>query len=115
MLQGVGGNIAASVGDDGIAIVDDQFAPLAEKIRAALKDITGKDKPVRFVINTHYHGDHTGGNLNFSATSTIIAQDNVRERLAAPAVTAVQFTWITNLWRKPHCPSSPSSTMLLFT
>jgi glyoxylase-like metal-dependent hydrolase (beta-lactamase superfamily II) len=83
MLQGEGGNIAASVGDDGIAIVDDQFAPLAEKIRAALKDITGKDKPVRFVINTHYHGDHTGGNLNFSATSTIIAQDNVRKRLAA--------------------------------
>ncbi len=82
MLQGEGGNIAASVGDDGIAIVDDQFAPLAEKIRAALKDITGKDKPVRFVINTHYHGDHTGGNPNFSATSTIIAQDNVRKRLA---------------------------------
>lgn len=83
MLQGEGGNIAASVGDDGIAIVDDQFAPLAEKIRAALKDITGTDKPVRFVINTHYHGDHTGGNPNFSATSTIIAQDNVRKRLAA--------------------------------
>ena len=83
MLQGQGGNIAASVGDDGIAIVDDQFAPLAEKIRAALKDITGTDKPVRFVINTHYHGDHTGGNPNFSTTSTIIAQDNVRKRLAA--------------------------------
>jgi glyoxylase-like metal-dependent hydrolase (beta-lactamase superfamily II) len=83
MLQGQGGNIAASVGDDGIAIVDDQFAPLAGKIRAALKDITGKDTPVRFVINTHYHGDHTGGNADFSGTSTIIAQDNVRKRLAA--------------------------------
>jgi cyclase len=83
MLQGEGGNIAASVGEDGIAIVDDQFAPLAGKIRAALKDITGTDKPVRFVINTHYHGDHTGGNANFSETSTIIAQDNVRKRLAA--------------------------------
>jgi cyclase len=83
MLQGEGGNIAASVGDDGIAIVDDQFAPLAGKIRAALKDITGKDKPVRFVINTHFHGDHTGGNLEFSESSTIIAQDNVRKRLAA--------------------------------
>jgi cyclase len=82
MLQGQGGNIAASVGDDGIAIVDDQFAPLAEKIRAAVKGITGTDKPVRFVINTHYHGDHTGGNPNFSETSTIIAQDNVRKRLA---------------------------------
>src|SRR6478672_13080673 len=79
-LEGAGGNIAASVGDDGIVIVDDQFAPLAEKIRAALKGIT--DKPVRFVINTHYHGDHTGGNLPFAAQgSTIIAHDNVRKRL----------------------------------
>lgn len=79
MLIGAGGNIGVSVGDDGIVIVDDQFAPLAEKIRAALKGIT--DKPVRFVINTHYHGDHTGGNLEFQKTSPIIAQDNVRKRL----------------------------------
>jgi glyoxylase-like metal-dependent hydrolase (beta-lactamase superfamily II) len=79
MLEGAGGNIAASVGEDGIVIVDDQFAPLADKIRAALKGVT--DKPVRFVINTHYHGDHTGGNEPFSQTSTIIAQDNVRKRL----------------------------------
>jgi len=64
MLEGAGGNIAASVGEDGIVIVDDQFAPLAEKIQAALKGIT--DKPVRFIINTHYHGDHTGGNEPFS-------------------------------------------------
>src|SRR5271169_4983307 len=61
MLEGEGGNIAASVGDDGIVIVDDQYAPLAEKIAAALKSIGVTDKPVRFVINTHYHGDHTGG------------------------------------------------------
>ena len=54
MLEGTGGNIGASVGDDGIVIVDDQYAPLADKIQAALKGIT--DKPVRFVINTHYHG-----------------------------------------------------------
>ena len=79
MLEGAGGNIGVSVGDDGIVIVDDQFAPLAEKIRAALKGIT--DKPVRFVINTHYHGDHTGGNLEFQKNSPIIAQDNVRKRL----------------------------------
>jgi glyoxylase-like metal-dependent hydrolase (beta-lactamase superfamily II) len=79
MLQGAGGNIGVSVGDDGIVIVDDQFAPLAEKIQAALKAIT--DKPVRFVINTHYHGDHTGGNLEFQKNSPIIAQDNVRKRL----------------------------------
>ena len=82
MLQGAGGNIAASVGDDGIVIVDDQYAPLAEKIAAALKGIGVTDKPVRFIINTHYHGDHTGGNLPFAAQgSTIIAQDNVRKRL----------------------------------
>src|ERR1700682_2696475 len=59
MLEGAGGNIAASIGDDGIVIVDDQFAPLADKIQASLKGIT--DKPVRFIINTHYHPDHTGG------------------------------------------------------
>jgi cyclase len=82
MLEGQGGNIAASVGEDGIVIVDDQFAPLAEKIQAALKDLKITDKPVRFVINTHYHGDHTGGNVPFSdAGSTLIAQDNVRKRL----------------------------------
>jgi cyclase len=82
MLQGSGGNIAASVGEDGIVIVDDQYAPLADKIAAALKGIGVTDKPVRFVINTHYHGDHTGGNLPFAtAGSTVIAQDNVRKRL----------------------------------
>jgi glyoxylase-like metal-dependent hydrolase (beta-lactamase superfamily II) len=76
-----GGNIAASVGVDGIVIVDDQYAPLADKIRAALKSIT--DKPVRFVINTHYHGDHTGGNAIFQKDAPILAQDNVRKRLEA--------------------------------
>jgi len=82
MLQGAGGNIAASIGDDGIVIVDDQFAPLADKIQASLKSLGITDKPVRFVINTHYHGDHTGGNAPFSsAGSTVIAQDNVRKRL----------------------------------
>jgi cyclase len=82
MLEGAGGNIAASIGEDGIVIVDDQFAPLADKIQAALKELKITDKPVRFVINTHYHGDHTGGNEPFSNTgSTVIAQDNVRKRL----------------------------------
>ena len=82
MLEGDGGNIAASVGEDGIVIVDDQFAPLADKIQAALKDLKITDKPVRFVINTHYHGDHTGGNAPFAISgSTVIAQDNVRKRL----------------------------------
>jgi cyclase len=82
MLEGSGGNIAASVGDDGIVIVDDQYAPLADKIAAALKNIGATDKPVRFVINTHYHGDHTGGNMPFATKgATVIAQDNVRKRL----------------------------------
>src|SRR5712692_8695768 len=79
MLQGAGGNIGASVGDDGIVVVDDQYAPLAEKIQAALKGIT--DKPVRFIINTHYHHDHTGGNEFFQKQTPIIAHDNVRKRL----------------------------------
>ncbi len=79
MLQGAGGNIGVSVGDDGIVIVDDQFAPLADRIQAALKGIT--DKPVRFVINTHWHFDHTGSNGYFAKQGTIIAQDRVRERL----------------------------------
>lgn len=82
MLEGAGGNIAASVGEDGIVIVDDQFAPLAEKVQAALKDLGVTTKPVRFVINTHYHGDHTGGNEPFNnAGATLIAHQNVRKRL----------------------------------
>src|SRR5437773_10380463 len=81
MLQGEGGNIGASVGDDGIVVVDDQYAPLAEKIQAALKGVT--DKPVRFIINTHFHGDHTGGNAYFQKQAPIIAHDNVRKRLEA--------------------------------
>lgn len=81
MLKGAGGNIAATVGDDGIAIVDDQFAPLAPKIRAALAAFS--TKPVRFVVNTHWHSDHTGGNASFADTATIIASANVRKRLAS--------------------------------
>jgi len=79
MLEGSGGNIGVSVGEDGIVIVDDEFAPLAPKIKAALKNIT--DKPLKFVLNTHFHGDHTGGNAEFSSEATIIAHENVRKRL----------------------------------
>ena len=79
MLEGAGGNIGVSAGPDGILIVDDQYAPLAEKIRAALKGINpGK---LKFVLNTHYHGDHTGGNPTFGPEAPIIAQENVRKRL----------------------------------
>jgi cyclase len=74
-----GGNIGVSVGDDGILIVDDQFAPLADKIAALLKGIT--DKPVKYVLNTHFHADHTNGNEIWGQKAEIIAQDNVRKRL----------------------------------
>ena len=80
MLEGSGGNIGVSVGPDGILIVDDQFAPLADKIRAALKQL-GEGK-LRFILNTHWHGDHTGGNVVFGPEAPIIAHDNVRKRLA---------------------------------
>ena len=79
MLTGAGGNIGVSAGPDGVLIVDDQFAPLAEKIRAALKGInSGK---LKFILNTHFHGDHTGGNKEFGPEAPIIAQTNVRKRL----------------------------------
>lgn len=80
MLQGAGGNIGVSVGPDGILIVDDQFAPLADKIKAALKTL-GEGK-LKFVLNTHWHGDHTGGNVVFGPEAPIIAHDNVRKRLS---------------------------------
>lgn len=80
MLEGSGGNIGVSVGTDGILIVDDQFAPLADKIRAALKKL-GEGK-LRYILNTHFHGDHTGSNRVFGTEATIIAQDNVRKRLS---------------------------------
>lgn len=80
MLEGAGGNIGVSVGPDGILIVDDQFAPLADKIKAALKTL-GEGK-LKFVLNTHYHGDHTGGNVAFGPDAPIIAQTNVRKRLS---------------------------------
>src|ERR1700746_4179973 len=78
MLQGAGGNIGASVGEDGIVVVDDQYAPLAEKIQAALKGVT--DKPLRFIINTHYHTDHTGGDGVFQKQ----APASAHRKLAAP-------------------------------
>ena len=110
MLQGAGGNIGASVGEDGIVIVDDQYAPLADKIQAALKGIT--DKPVRFVINTHYHGDHTGGNVYFQKQAPIIAQDNVRKRLESGGSAGNGGS--IHMDNKPstrvRCPSSRSIT-----
>lgn len=79
MLEGAGGNIGASVGPDGILLVDDQFAPLAEKIRNALKELGAGQ--LKFLINTHFHGDHTGGNVVFGNEAHIISHTNVRKRL----------------------------------
>jgi cyclase len=82
MLQGAGGNIAASLGDDGVLIVDTEYAPLADKIAAALRGIGITDKPVRFVIDTHYHDDHSNGNTAWGARgATILANENLRKRL----------------------------------
>ena len=80
MLEGEGGNIGVSAGTDGVYLIDDQYAPLSEKIMAAVKAIS--DKPINYVVNTHWHVDHTGGNENFGkAGAAIIAHDNVRARM----------------------------------
>jgi glyoxylase-like metal-dependent hydrolase (beta-lactamase superfamily II) len=81
MLIGQGGNIGVSSGPDGVFLIDDQFAPLSAKIRAAVARIS--DVPLRFLLNTHWHGDHTGGNENFAGLgAVIVAHDNVRRRMS---------------------------------
>jgi glyoxylase-like metal-dependent hydrolase (beta-lactamase superfamily II) len=83
-LEGSGGMIGVLAGPDGVFMVDSQFAPLSDKIMAAVKQIS--DKPIRFMVNTHVHGDHTGGDENFGkAGVAIIARDELRHRLAYPA------------------------------
>jgi len=87
-LEGQGGNITVAVGTDGIIMVDGQFAPLSAKIKAAIAAIT--PLPIRYLINTHFHGDHTGGNENFAKDGTIVvAQDNIRTRLAAGTMNGI--------------------------
>ncbi len=81
MLEGAGGNIGVLVGNDGVILVDDQFAPLSDKIKKAVASIS--DKPIRFVINTHFHGDHSDGNKIFGGEGAIIvAHENARKRLS---------------------------------
>ncbi len=84
VLYGSGGNIGVSAGPDGVLIVDDQFAPLADKVRAALKPLSAGR--LRFVLNTHFHFDHTHANPVFGREATIVAHANVRRRLAADTV-----------------------------
>ena len=82
MLTGLGGNIGVSSGPDGVILVDDQYAPLTEKIRAALAGLN--PGPIRFILNTHWHFDHTGGNENFGKGGVVIvAHENVRRRMSA--------------------------------
>jgi cyclase len=99
MLTGAGGNIGVSVGDNGVFLVDDQYAPLTPKIVAAVKAI--RDAPIRFVLNTHWHGDHTGGNENMGvAGALIVAHENVRKRMSVE-----QFLETFN-WRTPPSPQA---------
>src|SRR5205807_5291253 len=87
-LEGQGGNITIAVGTDGIIMVDSQYAPLSDKIKAAIKAIS--PLPVKYLINTHFHGDHTGGNANFAKDGAIVvAHDNIRLRLAAGTVSGL--------------------------
>lgn len=82
MLEGKGGNIGISIGDDGVLMIDSQFAPLTPKILEAIKALS--DKPIKYLANTHHHGDHTGGNENIAKLNTpIIAHDNVYKRIKA--------------------------------
>ena len=90
-IGATGGNIGVSVGEDGVVMVDDQFAPLAPKIRAALKPLS--PKPVRYLINTHWHEDHTGANAEFAETATILAHVNLRKRLMTGSKTPLPAFW----------------------
>ena len=105
MLQGSGGNIGLSVGKDDAFVIDDEFAPLTDKIRAAIATVT--PKPVRFVVNTHWHGDHTGGNENMANGGAIlVAQENVRRRMSSEQV---------NEFFKSKTPASPSAALPVIT
>jgi glyoxylase-like metal-dependent hydrolase (beta-lactamase superfamily II) len=104
MLEGSGGNIGVSVGEDGVLIVDDQFAPLADKIKAALKSL-GEGK-LKFVLNTHWHGDHTGGNAAFGREAPVIAHENVRKRLSTEQKSEVF---------KRTTPASPKEALPVIT
>ncbi|MGK7874796.1 MAG: MBL fold metallo-hydrolase [Xenococcaceae cyanobacterium] len=105
MLVGEGGNIGVCAGADGVFLIDDQFAPLTEKIRAAVNNIS--DQPIRFILNTHWHSDHTGGNENFGkAGVVIVAHDNVRKRMRVD-----QFIEIFGM----NIPASPPAALPVIT
>ena len=93
VLEGAGGNVGVSIGEDGTLIIDDQFAPLAPRIATALGELGGAAP--KLVLNTHYHGDHTGGNAYFGTGGTIIAHVNVRDRLLAGGMAAAGLPVLT--------------------
>ena len=99
MLTSAGGNLAVSAGEDAVFVIDDQYAPLTERITAAIAKIS--PKPVKFILNTHWHGDHTGGNENFGKSgSLIVAHENVRKRMSVE-----QFIEAFNM-RTPPAPKA---------
>ncbi len=103
MLTGAGGNMVASTGADGAFLIDDQYAPLSNKIRAALSKLG--NKPLRFVVNTHWHGDHTGGNENLGkGGAVIVAHDNVRKRMS-----------VGQLLRGNKVPAAPGAALPVVT
>jgi glyoxylase-like metal-dependent hydrolase (beta-lactamase superfamily II) len=105
MLIGAGGNIGLAIGDDAVFVVDDQYAPLTPKVLAAIAALTSK--PVRFVVNTHWHGDHTGGNEHMGqAGALLVAQDNVRRRLSTQQVLA---------FFKDTVPAAPAGALPVIT
>jgi cyclase len=105
MLKGAGGNIGLSIGPNGSLVIDDQYAPLSDKILAAIKALT--PDPVRFVVNTHWHGDHTGGNENLAKTGAfLVAHENVRKRMGSE-----QFIAMFN----QKVPASPAAALPVVT
>jgi glyoxylase-like metal-dependent hydrolase (beta-lactamase superfamily II) len=105
MLTGAGGNLGLSVGEDAVFLIDDQFAPLSERIAAAIRSIT--PRPVRFVLNTHWHYDHTGGNENFGRGGAIVvAHENVRKRMGSE-----QFIEFMRM----NIPASPKGALPVVT
>ena len=105
MLMGAGGNLGVSAGEDTVFLIDDQYAPMTEKIAAAIAKISAK--PVQFILNTHWHGDHTGGNENFGkGGSIIVAHENVRKRMSVE-----QFIEAFNM----RTPPSPKAALPVIT